>query len=284
MRTKSFIYILSACIAVSTMTSCSSTKHVAGAGNTTNTNAPASTFSVENHVEALTKNYNAVSGMTSKVKVTVNADGKNISTSGSLKMKKNQIIQLTLIDPILGLMEVGRMEFTPTKVLIIDRINKQYIDVPYADISFMKMANIDFNTLQSLFWNELFVPGKSKTDAKAFTCTDTSATDVSMDYHDRMLHYQFVTDRQKYNLKKTLINNPNDKRYDFGFTYDGFTSFESRQFPTDMTMQFKASGRNASLQLSLSSMKSTNDDIEPTKPSSKYTKASADKILKLITQ
>lgn len=284
MRTKSFIYILSACIAVSTMTSCSSTKHVAGVGNATNTNAPASTFSVENHVEALTKNYNAVSGMTSKVKVTVNADGKNISTSGSLKMKKNQIIQLTLIDPILGLMEVGRMEFTPTKVLIIDRINKQYIDVPYADISFMKMANIDFNTLQSLFWNELFVPGKSKTDAKAFTFTDTSATDVSMDYQDRMLHYQFVTDRQKYNLKKTLINNPNDKRYDFGFTYGGFTSFESRQFPTDMTMQFKASGRNASLQLSLSSMKSTNDDIEPTKPSSKYTKASADKILKLITQ
>lgn len=276
---------MASCVVAFVMTSCSSTKHATNnTTGTTKTTATTSTFSVESHVDALSKNYNAVSGMTSKVKVTVNAEGKNISTSGSLKMKKGEIIQLTLIDPILGLMEVGRMEFTPTKVLIIDRINKQYIDVPYSDVSFLKTANVDFNTLQSLFWNELFLPGKSKADAKAFTCTTISVTDVNMDYQDRLLHYQFTTDSQKHNLKKTLINNPSDKRYDFAFTYDGFTAFEARQFPTDMTMQFKASGRNASLQLSLSSIKATSESIEPTKPSSKYTKASADKILKLMIQ
>ena len=47
-------------------------------------------------------------------------------------------------------------------------------------------------------------------------------------------------------------------------------------------MKFTAEKRKASLALSLSSMKATTDDIEATKPSSKYTKVSAEKIFKLL--
>ena len=282
MHTKHLITILAIGVLPLLFMSCSSTKHTVK--STDEAAASSTAFSAEDYVATLSQNYSSVTGLTSKVKVTVDADGKNLSTTGTLKMKKDEIIQLTLIDPILGLMEVGRLEFTPTKVLIVDRINKQYIDVPYAEVSFLKMANVDFNTLQSLFWNEIFVPGKDKADAAAFKFTNLSATDLNMDYQDRMLHYQFTSDQIRHNLKKALINNPSDKRYDFAFTYEGFTALGSRQFPTDLTMQFKASGRSASLALSLNSVKPATESVEPTKPSSKYSKVSADKILKLITQ
>lgn len=280
MHTKSYINLLALCLTAILAVSCSTSRKAV-----TPTPAPTATttFSVDDHLAALSRHYDAAKGLTAKVKVTVNAEGNDISTSGSLKMKKDEIIQLTLIDPILGLMEVGRMEFTPKRVLIIDRINKQYIDEPYTDISFLQMANVDFNTLQSLFWNELFVPGsKGKADASQFTYTTLSASDVNLDYQDRLLHYQFTSDYKDNKLLKAHINNPKDNRYDFSFDYDKFVNFNQRQFPSEMTMKFTAEKRKASLALSLSSMKATTDDIEATKPSSKYTKVSAEKIFKLL--
>lgn len=51
---------------------------------------------------------------------------KDISVPGSLKMRKDEVIRLQLFIPILGT-EVGRLEFTPDYVLIVDRLHKEYI-------------------------------------------------------------------------------------------------------------------------------------------------------------
>ena len=144
------------------LTSCKSTKPIVSP------NAPidnASTvFAADKYMSLVASNNSTQANLTAKVKVVVDVDGKSVSTSGSLKMKKNDVIQLSLVDPLLGVMELGRMEFTKTRVLIIDRVNKQYVDLPYSDVSFLKQANIDFNTLQSLFWHEVFEPGKKMDD------------------------------------------------------------------------------------------------------------------------
>ena len=61
--------------------------------------------------------------VTAKINMDVDADGKQISCGGSLKMKRDDVIQLSLT--FLGF-EVGRLEFTPKDVLVVDRIHKQY--------------------------------------------------------------------------------------------------------------------------------------------------------------
>lgn len=278
MRTK-HLFTIAVMLAAVMFVSCSSSKK----GVKDNAALPTETeFSARKYVEAVTADYQSVKGMSAKIKVTVAFDGKDFSTSGTLKMNKDNIIQLTLIDPILGLMEVGRMEFTPTNVVIIDRMNKQYMDVPYSEVSFLKRANVDFNTLQSLFWNELFIPGKKgNVDASLYTFSQPSST-VVMDYDDSMLHYRFVSEKASHHLTKTSINNPSDSKYAFAFTYGDFTQFQGRQFPQDMTMSFTASGKSASLSLSLSSLKASSEKITPTSPSSKYTKVKADKVFKML--
>lgn len=91
---------------------------------------------------------------TSKVKVTITQDGKDITTNGSLRMRYDDVIQITLVDPVVGMMEVGRLELSPDNVLIIDRVNKRYVSTTYEDFAELKNRNIDFKTIQNFFWQE----------------------------------------------------------------------------------------------------------------------------------
>lgn len=88
--------------------------------------------------------------------MSLNAGGKDISAGGTLRMKRDDVVQLSLT--FLGF-EVARMEFSPNDVLLIDRYNKRYVRAKYSDMKFLQQAGLDFNALQALFWGELFRPG-----------------------------------------------------------------------------------------------------------------------------
>ena len=101
-----------------------------------------------------TKSIAAGTNFTSKVKVTITQNDKSISTSGALRMRYDDVIQITLVDPFLGITEVGRMELSPDSVLIIDRINKRYVSTRYDEFDVLKKNSIDFQTIQEYFWRE----------------------------------------------------------------------------------------------------------------------------------
>lgn len=253
----------------------------------TATSAPEATANAtltnSKYMATVASNNSDQSNITAKVKVVVDVDGKATSTSGSLKMKRDDVIQISLVDPILGAVELGRIEFTKTNVLIIDRVNKQYIDVPYSSVSFLKKANIDFNSLQSLFWHEVFEPGKPKATPEHFTLSDIGGK-VDLVYIDKMLTYRFGTTKESGLLNETNVMDNNDKAYAFNFAYRNFIQFEGKSFPKDMTMSFTMGGQTTSLSLSISSMKNSADWSTRTAAPSKYTKADPEKIFKNLVK
>lgn len=91
---------------------------------------------------------------TAKVKVNLKMNTQSVSTTGSLRMRWNDVIQISLVDPLLGIAEVGRMEFSPTDVLIIDRINKQYVKETYESLSSLAKTDLSYAYVQALFWSE----------------------------------------------------------------------------------------------------------------------------------
>ncbi len=100
----------------------------------------------------------------------IKSGDKDISVPGSVHMRKNEVIRLQLFIPILG-SEVGRLEFTPDYVLVVDRIHKEYIKSDYNQLDFLKENGLNFYSLQSLFWNQLLLPGAadvSESDLKKF--------------------------------------------------------------------------------------------------------------------
>ncbi len=95
---------------------------------------------------------------------TASMGGKDVSVPGSLHMRKDQMIRLQLFMPLLRT-EVGRLEFTPDYVLVVDRLHKQYVKENYNQIDFLKVNGLDFNALQALFWNQLYLPGTKSVES-----------------------------------------------------------------------------------------------------------------------
>lgn len=153
MYIKSITIRLAICVAfVLSLASCRSSKKAAEGAASGVTN-PTETV-VTNPADKPTKSVAAGTNFTSKVKVTITQNDKNISTTGTLRMRYDDVIQITLVDPFLGITEVGRMELSPDNVLIIDRINKRYVSTTYDEFDVMKKNSIDFQTVQEYFWRE----------------------------------------------------------------------------------------------------------------------------------
>ena len=130
--------------------------------------------------------------VTSKVKFSVEVGAQQLTLTGNLKMKRDDVIRLQLM--AFGFVEAGRLEFTKDYVLIMDRINKQYLRVPYNQLDFMRNSGLDFYALQALFWNELFQPGKTRmTDEmlKSYA-TDMEGEDAVISMESGKLSYRWI--------------------------------------------------------------------------------------------
>ena len=137
--------------------------------------------------------------ISSKIKFTIATGSKDLSVSGSLRMKKDEVIRIQ-ITPF-GLMEAARIEFTKDYVLFMDRINKEYVKASYADVDFLKANGLDFYALQALFWNQLFVPGTQKITDSSLDCGQGQRQDKGrrrdvqgkvVGHHDRDLRLRRV--------------------------------------------------------------------------------------------
>ena len=90
--------------------------------------------------------------VTAKLDVNVKTQSDNINVDGKLFMRYNEMIRITVVP--YGIMEAARLEFTPKEVLLIDRINRQYVKAKYEDVPFLKKYNLNFQSLQQRFWDE----------------------------------------------------------------------------------------------------------------------------------
>lgn len=92
------------------------------------------------------------SSVAAKLDLQIN-DGKNdISVDGRLQMQRDVVVRV-LVTP-LGLMEAGRIEFTPDYVLLIDRMHKQYVKERYENVEMLKKNGLTFQSIQQRFWEE----------------------------------------------------------------------------------------------------------------------------------
>ena len=225
------------------------------------------------------KNAQTAKTITSKVKVQVMADGKNFTVNGTLRMKRDDVIQLSL--SMLGF-EIGKMEFLTNEVLIIDRFHKQYVRVPYNQVDFLNKTNIDFYALQAIFWNELFVPGVKDMTAQLGKFTMASSGDhtlLSLKTEPR-LEYDFLANTATAVLVRTTIT-PKDlsQEGEFVCKYSDYTKFGGKSFPTGIDLNFSGEGVKAELILTLSDLNNKEGWATRTEISSKYKQVSAKGIL-----
>ena len=143
--------------------------------------------------------------ITSKVRFTVEVGARQMTLTGNLKMKRDDVIRLQLM--AFGFVEAGRLEFTKEYVLVMDRINKLFLKVPYAQVDFLRNCNIDFNVIQGLFWNELFQPRVSRpTDQQLKNYTmKAGSDDTIIAMEDGKLSYRWLADNTTARVKMANV-------------------------------------------------------------------------------
>ena len=234
------------------------------------------------YVEQIEKAYPKASHLTAKTKMQIKYGSKDLSVSGNLKMKRDEAIQLSL--RVLGF-EVGRAEFTPAGVLVLDRINSQYFRATYNDVSYLKASGLDFNALQSLFWNELFAPNdqsKKKKDERFDVNVQRNKIQLKLADAPK-LDYDFTIDTADSRIKTVKVTPKNTSRTDeLLWNYSQFESFGEGTFPAQMNCKAQMGKHKGEVTFILSKINQDSDWNTQSEIPSKYKEKSIESIIKLL--
>lgn len=212
---------------------------------------------------------------------------KNIEVSGVLRMRKDEVIRIQLNAPILGF-EVGRLEFTPNYVLILDRIHKEYIKADYTQVDFLKNQGITFYSLQALFWNELTLPGVKEvglSDAKKFSVgLNVAGNDIPVSYQAGKMNYQWTVERATGRINQADVTyKPSGSTSKVSMKYAKFKNVGVKMFPAKQTLSFVTDAtqqkREVTFTIDMNEVKTDSKWDAQTEVSSKYKKVSPESVL-----
>ena len=215
---------------------------------------------LEHIVETVNANRQDETFATAKMNLSLASGDKSASIGGTLRMKRNDVIQLSLVT--FGILEVGRIEMTPEYFMGIDKVNKQYIRATYQDVSFFKKAGIDFYTLQALFWDELFLFGGSNsmpTDKQFKKSMEGERAKLTNDESQHAVLTFLVNVLTGLVQQATVSPHTQGASPYLAWEYTEFGSLGQKHFPTKHSLTIPNDGKPIKASLSLSNLKSDSD-------------------------
>ena len=224
--------------------------------------------------------------ITSKVKFSVEVGPQKLTLTGNLKMRRNDVIRLQLM--AFGFVEAGRLEFTKDYVLIMDRINKQYLKAPYRQIDFLRNSGLNFSALQALFWNELFKPNQGseavvldKSASSSFS-TIESGDDMIISLEDGKMDYSWLASKNTaiIRMANILYKDRFNGNTQLNWDYSDFEVFGRKMFPKKNSIKLTTPDKEVILNMTLNYL-GTDSEWEPrTEVSNKYREVTVDEILR----
>ncbi|WP_300725575.1 DUF4292 domain-containing protein [uncultured Bacteroides sp.] len=230
----------------------------------------------------LSPEWKAVSG---KVGLNLSLDGsKNMKVNATFRLKRDESIQFS-IAPILGI-EVARLEVSPDGLLALDRMNKRYVKVSFDELSKMAHTDLSYNIIQSLFLNEIFLPNKkqlSASDADAFNVTLKDAQAMLEVKASKILSYCFYTTVNEGLLQESTIA-IDGTPYQLNWKYSDFNKLNTRQFPNQMQLNVKGTGKQMLLGMKFSRLSVNGDWDARTEIPSRYERIEIKDLVKMLVK
>nr|WP_287903454.1 DUF4292 domain-containing protein [Prevotella sp.] len=297
-KNKNFVKVIALCLPL-LLGACGTKKIVEGNGSASTSQSQNANSSRGHQSEALKKltfvqkvsdNQVYSKNIVGNMSFSLQMGSKDISVPGALRMRKDQVIRIQLFIPILGT-EVGRLEFTPDYVLIIDRLHKEYIKADYNQVDFLKKQGVNFYSLQALFWNQLLLPGNqrvSESDLKKFDADLDAAGDVvPVTFKQGNMTYAWGADRNTGRILQSDVKyktaNSNSVLH---IDYSNFKNVGVKQFPASLKLKFMTdlakSDKEMQISIDMNAVKTDSNWEEETKVSDKYKKVSPEDVLSKI--
>lgn len=235
-----------------------------------------------NLFEDILENEVRYSTFSSKLNMSFSTGRKVLNSRATLRIVRNEAIQLS-IQPIFGI-EMFRLYIQPDCIIILDRMNKRYVQETYDDLKKEYPIGFNFYTLQSLFTNALFIPEQSSVlidDYNKFRYLQSS-DNYLLSGRDKLsdINYSFCVNGND-QITLTQMYMP-AKKYSLEWSYDEFTLVEKLFFPFKMKVSASSQEVNLNTSISLSSINFDESlTLDSSIPSS-YTKVELKEVIKLL--
>jgi len=226
-----------------------------------------------------------------KMNFTIQKGSKDITLPGSMHMRKDVVIRLQISAPLIGT-ELGRIEFTPDYVLVIDRIHKEFVKASYDDVDFLKNNGLTFYSLQALFWNQLLLPNKQKlsdSDLQNFTVGQATATTIPLSYTSGKISYLWQSNAQSGRIVETDVTYQGTAHGTSKLVcnYDDFRTVGVKSFPAKQTYTITTNAtktqKTVKAIIDMSEVTTDSDWETHTTVSPKYKQLSAKEVLGKLT-
>jgi hypothetical protein len=213
--------------------------------------------------------------ITAKARLNLTLGDHSQKVNATLRMKRDESIQLMILAPFIGT-EIGRLEFTPDYMMVVDRFHAQYVQIAYDEIDFLKEAKIDFYSIQAMFWADLYSPGVKKTTASTpFGIGTANNNQIYLKpLGTGRMQFGFWANPTDGTIGQAKVSRVGTK-YQVNCKYQAYRKLQSgKNFPTSVLISIIAD-HNLSLDMSLSGFGDSSDWETRTTLSSKYTKLSS---------
>ena len=263
------------------LASCGSHKKVISGPVTMN----AETKEKVNFISSVQENSQTSKFLTSKVKFSVEVGPQKLTLTGNLKMKRDDVIRLQLM--AFGFVEAGRIELTKDYVLIMDRINKQYLKAPWMSVDFLRNSGLNYNTIQALFWNELFRPNQVKSekqspDSLAAYNIIESGDDMILSLEEGKMDYSWLASKETALIKMAniLYKDRFNGNTQLNWDYEQFESLNKALFPRKHSISLTPPEKEVKLGMTMSYVGAETEWETRTEISNKYREVTVDEILR----
>lgn len=277
------------------MASCGTTKKMEGAGKVNANDKKTETKAEQSaalknlaFVQKVSGNQVYTNNIVGNMNFNLQAADKDITVPGKLSMRKDEVIRIQLMIPILGT-EVGRLEFTPNYVLIIDRLHKEYIKADYTQVDFLKKQGVNFYSLQALFWNQLLVPGTKKVtdaDLKKFSANlDAVGENIPVALQYGKLNYTWTANRNSGRITEANVvyQDRSTSAAKLNLKYSNFKNVGVKMFPATQNLTLSAMVNNkpqvVKINIDMKSVKTDSKWEAQTEVSDKYKKVAPEDVL-----
>ena len=277
MRSLIRIYVFS-CLVILLMGGCSSVRKV-------EKTSPSVRLSAETYARKLIESESAWDAISGKATLFLEVGGeRSKKIAANVRIERGNMIRFS-VAPLLGI-EAMRLEISSDGVLLLDRLHKQYARVSFDEIGRLLQIDLDFQTFQSLFLNELFLPGKTNlqvSDLNKFRITE-NGRDIWLETDAaRYMDFGFLISGDSGLLEKCCIGVRKTSCF-LNWDYAAFEELDGKLFPRHMVLLTEGSGKMLRLDLSYSRLSAAEAVGKRTAVPSRYAEIELRDLLKKLDE
>lgn len=192
-----------------------------------------------------------------KFTLTLPDNNQDIPLDAQLHIKKNEAIQLSFRYSIFGISsELLKATITPSEIIIIDRINKQYLRESIVELKKKIPFEFDYYSLEALLSNRLFIAGKKEIqekDYESFGILENEYLVRISNIDQQNIQYDFISDYTD-RIQQTQMSQAKWKSQLLCHYTDWGLTSDKKDFPMSMKFSLDIPEKSYRIQLAFHSV------------------------------